>query len=357
MLNFFPFKVFPKNSLGVDIGTSSVKIAELSKSGSRIKLEGYGELKAPAFYEGAFRTFEKSTLLLSSSDVAKAIMAIIDEAKMRSKAATFSIPDFSSFFTTFELPQMSESELPQAVRFEARQHIPLPLGEVILDWQIIKGKLKDAKSERLRILLVAVPNEVIYQYQEIATLSGLKFRYLEAEAFGLVRSLVHQDDSKLRIIIDVGAQSTTISVVDSRILQTSYSLDISGNELTRVLAKGLNIDFKEAEKLKENEGLKSSEKKVAETLSPLVDLIIVETEKIAQNCKESEGRNVEEIILAGGSANMPGLKDQFFFRLKRNIVIADPISPLFYPPVLEKTIKRMGPSFAVAVGMAERGLE
>src|SRR3989338_5765056 len=123
--SFFEFG--PKRCLGVDIGTSVIKIVELSQRGKRSKLDNYGEMESLFLYEKPFRTFEKSTLTISNSDVVKAITAIISEAKMKAVKAYFSIPDFSTFFTTFRLPSMTREELPKAVEYQARQHIPLPL--------------------------------------------------------------------------------------------------------------------------------------------------------------------------------------------------------------------------------------
>lgn len=350
------FKVFPSSCLGIDIGTSSVKIVELTKSGSRVRLENYGELTVISMYENTFRSYEKNVLSLSSFDVAKAITAIIQEAGIKTKAAIFSIPNFSTFFTNFSLPPMSEDEVPEAVRFEARQHIPLPLGEVTLDWQIINRKGVDKRVSKFEILMVAVPNEVIYQYQEIIDLTGLQFKFLEAEVFGIVRSLVH-DELKVRLIVDIGAQNTGISVVDKKVLQLSHSIDVSGNEMTQTVAKSLNIDNKAAEKMKLEQGVYPLDSKVAKIISPLVELIASETEKVRISYESLEGKIIDEIIISGGSASLPGMKDFFASRFKKNIIIANPFAPLFYPPILDNTLKQLGPSFSVAVGMAQRGLE
>src|SRR3989338_8622543 len=103
---FTSFGLVKKNCLGVDIGSSSIKIVELSRTGERIKLEAYGEIRAEAIYEKPFRTFDKNTILFQTMDIARAIAGIIDEAKMVSRKAVFSIPDFSTFYTTFDLPAM-----------------------------------------------------------------------------------------------------------------------------------------------------------------------------------------------------------------------------------------------------------
>jgi type IV pilus assembly protein PilM len=355
-----PLEFIPKKSLGIDVGTSSIKVVELSRVGERIKLENYGEISAQALYQRPFRTFEKSTLLLFAEDISRAIKAIREEAKIKTRRAVFSIPDFSSFFTSFELPPMTREELPQAVRYEARQYVPLPLGEVTLDWQIIEGEVSDQRKEKLKILLVAVPNEVISQYRKIAEISGLELQALEAEVFGLLRSLIGEE-KRIVILVDIGAQSTTCSIIEKRILKMSYSFDMAGNELTATLAKGLGIDYNEAEDLKEKYGILSSLEspaaEVRELLLPLVDVILKEIERISQNFYLTEGKEVQKIFLAGASAYLPGLKEYFQDHFKKEIEIANPFSNIFYPPILEETLKKMGSSYAIAVGMALRGLE
>ncbi len=357
-----PLEIIPKKSLGIDIGTSSIKIVELSRRGERRKLENYGEIAASVLYQKPFRTFDKSTLLLSSQDVSRSIKAVMEEAKIKTRRTVFSIPDFSSFFTSFELPPMTKAELPQAVRYEASHHVPLPLAEVTLDWQVIEGRVSNQKKTKLKILLVAVPNEVINQYRKIAEISRFELLALEAEVFGLLRSLI-REETKVVLLVDIGAQSTTCSIVDKSHLKMSYSFDMSGNELTKVISKGLGVDYKTAENLKEKYGIISTisqeapASEVREILLPLVDVILKEIEKISQNFYQIEGKEIQKIILAGASALLPGLKEYFQNHFKKEIEITNPFSNLFCPPILEKTLKEMGSSYAIAVGMALRGLE
>lgn len=357
----------PKRFLGIDIGTSYVKIVEVSKFGHRKKLENYGQLSASVFYEKPFRIFEKSTLSFSHQDVAKAAKAIIEEAGIKTRKVIFSIPDFSTFFTNFDLPPMSKEELPQAVRYEARQHIPLPLAEVTLDWQVIEARSLDEKETSFKILLAAVPNEVINQYQEIARIAKLELSALEAEVFGLMRSLIEEDEKRPMALVDIGAQSTTCTIIDKRILKTSHSFDMSGNDLTATLSKGLNISFSQAENLKKQYGIKGQDtaagvvgldsQTMREILLPLIDLILREIKRIFNNFYQQEKKEIEKVIIAGGTALLPGLKEYCQESLNKEVEIGNPFSNLFYPPILEKTLEEMGPSFAIATGLALRGLE
>ena len=339
-----PFEKTSGRFLGIDIGTYSIKVVELSQAGKRTKLDNYGEMSASALYEKSFRTFDKSTLSVSSSEVGKTIRAIIQEAKMKSRKAYFSIPDFSSFFTTLTLPSMAQEEIPQAVQYQARQHIPLPLSEVTLDWQLIgEGK----------VLLVAVPTEVVYQYQKIARDSQLELLAMEAEVFSLTRSLVRQDKDPF-ILIDIGARSTTISIIDGGKLRNSHSFDVAGGDFTDNLSRGLYIDHKNAEEMKQQQGLLSKENRGA--FLPLVDMILEEAKRISHDYFLKEQSNIQKVTIAGGSANFPGLKEYFAENLAKTVEIANPFKDIYYPPVLETTLKKMGPSYAIAVGAALAGL-
>lgn len=362
-----------KRFLGIDIGTSFIKIVEISGRGERRKLENYGQISATTLYEKPFRTFEKSTLLLSSQDISRAILAVIEEAKIKTRQAIFSLPDFSTFFTNFELPPMTKEELPQAVRYAARQHVPLPLGEVTLDWQVTEGEVGSQKKKKtkLKILLVAVPKEVINQYKKIAQISRLRLFALEAEVFSLVRSSIKnhnlpalKKEKKAVMIVDIGAQSTTCNIIEKRILTLSHSFDMSGNEFTQQIARGLNVDYKTAKDLKKKYGIlvspdsgSESEKNIRTILLPLIDVILREIEKISRDFYQREGKEVQKFIIAGGTALLPGLKEYFQDYFKKEVEITNPFTDIFYPPILEKKLKEMGPAYAIAVGTALRGFE
>lgn len=357
-------RLIPIKCIGIDIGTSSIKIVELSKIGARVKLENYGETSILTLYENPFRTFEKNTFLLSSSDIGKIISAILEETAIQTKIAIFTIPDFSTFFTNIELPQMTKKELPMAVDFAAPQYIPIPLSEVVLDWQLIKGKAGGRSKTRLQILLVAVPNEVINQYQAIAKITKLETKFLEAEAFALLRSLAKTD--KITIgLVEIGAQSSTCSIVDNGVLKSSHSLNIAGNEMTRSLAKTFSLSYNEAERLKKKYGISPLSKeipgqegnKAAKVILSSVDSILVEVQRIFDSFFRSEKKEVQKVILAGGSAQLPGLREYFSSILKKEVEIINPFANIFYPPILEETLKEISPGYAIALGAAIRGLE
>ena len=154
------------------------------------------------------------------------------------------------------------------------------------------------------------------------------------------------------MLLDMGAQTTTINVVKKGVLQSSRSIDVGGGSLSERIAQSLSIGRKEAEEKKITEGLLSEELKTV--LGPLIDTVVTEIKRAIQAFEKKE---IQRVVLGGGSSLLPGLKEYLKESLNMEIERIDPFRSVFYPPVLEGTIKEMGPSYAVAVGMALRGLE
>jgi len=357
-MRWLSFKRVPKKFLGIDIGTSSIRVVELSQKHEKRFLENYGEIKIFPFQKIPFGTFEKNNFSLSTKETAKGILTILKEAGIQTKDVNFSIPDFTSFFTYLELPSMTEKEIPSAITYEARNYIPLPLSELTLDWSIIEKKTIDSLESTLKILVIAIPNETVYQCEEIAKLAGLHLKSLEAEAFSLTRSLAKNNKENIGII-DIGARSTTCNIIENGILKTSHSFNFSGNEMTEILSKSLEIDYEQAEECKKNVGIKieeSTEKKIREILLPLIDAVLIEIKKIFANFHQ-EGKEITKVVLTGGSCLLPGLKDYFFEKLEKPVEIANPFLDISYPAILKELLEKMGPTYAIAVGLALKGFE
>jgi len=345
---------FPQKMVGIDIGTASIKIVELSRWGQGKTLENYGQIQSASLYKEPFRSVERGSYLLSNYFVSRAIRAVLDEAKIKTAATIFSIPDFSTFCVSFELPPMTEKEIPDAVYYNAPQYIPLPITETTLDWKLINGIPGDKKSP-LKILLVAIPNETIQDYQTVAKMAGLELYAVEAEVFGVSRALA--DKKKCICLIDIGVQSTTINIVENGNLKKSYSFNFAGSQLTFAVASALGMGNIEAEEIKKQKGLLSPKENVSKTLYLLIDPLLLEVKKFLSDFYLETEKDVNEIYLTGGTANLPGLKEYFEEILNKKIEIPNCFSDLLHPPILSEDLKKMSPSFSVAVGTALGGLE
>lgn len=345
---------FPKKMLGVDVGTASVKIVEISKWGGGKTLENYGEVQSTALYKEPIKNFERGSYLLSDFFVSRAIRAVLDEAKIKTREAVFSIPDFSTFHVPIDLPPMPQGELEKAVQYNAAQYIPLPISETTLDWKLIGG-VPGGKTP-LKVLLIAIPNEVVNGYKKIAQMAGLELYALEAETLALTRALV-KDRGKIICLMDIGVQSTTVNIVDKGILKKSYSFSFASNQLTHAISSTLGLSYTEAEELKNKQGLTSNNVNLTKTLYLLIDPLLLQVRRISADFYQEEQKEIDEIYLTGGTAGLPGLREYFQETFKKKVEIPNCFSDLLFPPILENQLKEMGPSFSVSVGLSLGGLE
>ena len=348
-----PFFKKKESILGMDIGTFSTKITHLSYyKGEKATLENYGEKFNELKKEDFYQNIRKKTFPLSFQEISEDIKSILIKAKIKEKRAVFSIPDFMTFFTVFKIPFMSKEEMDSAIRFEAKQHIPMPLNDVSLDWSIIEEQNKEAKIGP-KIILVAVPNKVVNEYQKIADLSGVELKSIEAEVFSLARALNNSSEKKVIQLIDVGIQSTTISVIEEGLIKSVFSVDFSESEIIKNIAQNLGISYNEVEEIKEignfNEGTKEGK-----IMCYQINNLVKETNRVFDNFTRTERKNIDEIILTGGLVLSPGFKDYFEKKIKRKTSIINPFAQISYSPELENKIIKMGPRYAVSIGLALR---
>lgn len=357
------FKRRSKPILGIDIGTSSIKVVQLRKKEDKFELETYGELFSIGYLERADESFQTTSFRKTETVTRELLRILLKESEVDTKQAVMSIPIFSSFVSVIEMPEMGEKELARAVQFEARRYVPIPLVEVALDWKIIEsGMIKDENSSKTfrgkRIILIAVPKEVVSKYIRIAEILGLRILALELESFSLGRSLMMGDVSSA-CVLDVGARATSFTIVDKGAVQMSHSLDIAGAEITKTLASGLKIASKRAEELKITYGLNHKEEKekrreMQELLNVPVDKIINEIERMINSYQSGTKRKIEKLILNGGSAQLAGLEKYIEEKINIKTIVANPWSRIIYPSSLEQRLKEIGPQFSVAIGAAMR---
>ncbi len=357
-------KIKHKSFAGIDIGTSSIKIVQLGMEENRIKLEAYGLLETYGKVELLQSTIQTSSIHLLGGQVVDLLKNLIEKSKITSKDVILSVPVFSTFSAVMELPDMPYTEIEAAIPYEARQYIPVPISEVILGWNII-GKKDSADVEgeesikKIEVLLVAIPKEVANKYVEITKAVNLNLKAIELESFALSRSLVG-DDLIPTMILDIGAKTTNILIVDNGYVVLNKGLDTSGNEITRVIVHAMNINFKRAEILKREKGLSLKSDNggsINEIILPVINIIANEASRLNSLYFYKNKKKAERIILCGGSAHLPGLAEYLSGSLHLPVSIGDPWGRVYYtPPSLGKALKELAPSFSIAVGLAMREL-
>lgn len=342
--------------LGIDIGTTAIKAVELRAERGSIRLGTYGILENYGHLERINDAIQTSSLKILDEVTAEALKKLLAEMRPSTTNCAISVPIFSAFVSLMDLPQLSQKELAQAIPFEARQYVPIPISEVSLDWQIL-GPTPGQEGQKVQVLLVAVPQDTIVKYQRIAELAGLHLKIIEIETIAAARALVGPDPSAL-LLVDIGSRATVITVVDEGYVRITRSIDTAGGDLTQVIANGLNVSPVKAEMIKKSRGLLAGaeEENLSALMTPLLDVIVLEVQKLGALYQERTKREVKKVILTGGSSNTPGLADYISRELQKETSVGNAFSQLQYPSDLTPIIANIGPTLAVAVGLGLRDL-
>ncbi len=343
-----------QTSLGIDIGTSSIKLVELQKEGEFIHLKNYAEYKPEDDLKDLI-TFRSSMTPFSETELTSILKNIISASGIESRRANFSIPVFSSFLTLIEMPQMSDEDIARAIEFQANKYIPVPLSEVFLNWVVIRennNSIQQNSKDKIEVLLVAAPKDIIERYSRLASDVGFELGLLEVENFSLVRSLC--SSKNLNLIIDIGARTSSVTIVDNGFIRLSSFLEFSGFHFTKAITERLKVDEARAERLKmENGLLKKPQNQVREAILPLFDKLSFFVESaISIYLGKNPDKEFEKIILTGGSSRIPGILEYFSERFKIPVEKGNPFFKISYPQILKDKIQEIAPNFSIACGLA-----
>jgi type IV pilus assembly protein PilM len=366
-----------RSYLGVDIGTSGIKVVQLRNNGGQATLETYG-------YVDIAVDLSRTTSPETKARVANALIKIQQTARLTSHKAVAALPTFSVFNSIINLPTMNLKDVPQAVKWEAKKYVPLPLEEMVLDWKILEtksqllqldqpkvkeplfNKLKKtsggpnlpAAPKNLNVLVTAAPKNLVNRYIDVFKAANLELLSLETEAFALARSLLGGEKNAV-LIVDIGSLNTDLCVIEKGVFILNRSLDVGGAAITQAIAQSLNITEDRAEQFKRDVGLSfsgSESKGVPKVIETTINPIINEI-KYVLDLYQNQGRlKVEKIVLAGGSAFLPNLVSYLNELFNLPVIIGDPWHKVSYPQDLKLILDEIGSRFAVSIGLALRDI-
>jgi type IV pilus assembly protein PilM len=375
MNNFFKkiFSFFGKlkgdsgdSAIGVDIGSSAIKVVEIKRKGSKAVLETYGAIAL-----GPYTDLDAGTV--TNLPVEKVVLALLEVLKQSAVAGTslaLAIPVQSSLIFTIELPaQIGDAEIAAIIPTEARKYIPVPITEVSIDYFILPKKESsfeemntadsaEAKAEKINVLVVATQNDAVSRYRSIVSQCGLTASFFEIEIFASIRANFEHELSPV-LLVDFGASHTKLSIVEFGMVKGYHTIDRGGADISNTISKSLSIPFSEAEKMKKDFGLFGNpvEKSLADIIKVHIDYIFSETNNVLLGYEKKYDRTISKVIFTGGGSLLKGLREVAVNNFRAEIEIGHPFSKVSAPPFLEKVLENMGPEFAVAIGLALRKLQ
>lgn len=364
------------SAVGIDVGSSTIKVVEIKKKGGKTVLETYGAIAL-----GPYGDLEVGRVTnLPVEKLAEALQEVWKQSGVTTDSGAFSIPIQASLIFTVELPvTVKESEITTIIPTEARKYIPVPITEVSLDYFILPQKEssfeemndplrhsdaspltkgKENGGDKTNVLVVATQNDAISKCRSIVSQSSLTASFFEVEVFSSIRANFEHELSPV-LLMDFGASRTKLSIVEFGMLKSYHTINRGGAEISDSISKSLSIPFAEAEKMKKEFGLfgNSVEKNLSDIIKIHLDYIFSETNNILLDYEKKCNRIISKVILTGGGSLLKGLKEVAANNFRAEIEIGHPFSKVNAPEFLQKVLETMGPEFAVALGLALRKLQ
>lgn len=344
----------PSSVIGVDIGSSTIKVVQLRREKGRAVLETYGAI-ALGPYAGV--EIGRATSL-PAEKIVEALKDVIREANVTTNQAGLSIPYSSSLVSVLKLPAAAEGHLDQTVPLEARKYIPVPISEVLLDWSVVGGK--DSPDGKIEILLVAIHNDTIEKYRRIAAGANLTAAFFEIEVFSAVRACLDRGLAPIAVV-DMGAATTKFYVVERGLIRESHIINRGAQDLTLAAARALTIPVAQAEERKRRNGIISAhpgaDADLARTLELSLSPLMTELSRTISSFEQRLNQTLSALVLTGGGAALRGMQAYAQGKLQTEVRLADPFNKTESPAFLEAILKEAGPEFSVAVGLALRKLQ
>lgn len=329
-----------REHIGVDIGFHSVKVAELSREKDIFKIIniGYAAVKRPNVTESIAEAVKEASAMAKvpeGSDVAIAV------------------PSLAVVVRFIELPRMTQDELKNAIVFEAEKYIPFGINEVVIDHQLLIPHIGDNK---MLVLLIAAKKDIVNERMELITQAGLSARLLDVSSLAGVNSFLAsagRNTNEISAVINIGAKATDINIVSENVLYFTRSVQIGGDEITKLLAESFSLSAKDAEELKINPKDKAAE--VAEKVKTILNAIIDEIHLSFSYYENQSGRNIEKVYLGGGVAASANVCELMKENLDIDAVLWDPAGSMASGSLTDgKLLDSMRYQMGTAIGLALR---
>ncbi len=342
--------------LGLDISTAAVKLLELSKVGTRYRVESYAVAPLPqeAFVDKSFA---------NTDIIAEAIKSAAKQSGTRLREACVAVSGSAVMSKVIMIPaSMDDDEIEDQVLDEASQYVPYALDEVNLDFEV--QRVNEANPQMLDVLLVASRKENVNERVETLTKAGLKTKIVDVEAFAIENAFMLLTDQfegstegKTFAVADVGATMATLSIVHNGHTVYTREQGFGGKQLTEEIQRRYGFSYEEAGLAKKRGGLPESY--VADVLEPFKRAMVQQISRSMQFfISSSANRAVDGIVLAGGCASIPGIDSLVEQTLGITTIIANPfISMALSNKVKPQALSVDAPALMLACGLALRSFD
>ena len=293
-----------KPVFGFDIGHTSLKIMQLDRKKRGVSVDGYGTI---SFDPSAIQ----KGVITDPEIIIKAAYTLLEEqltGKITTSRVAVSLPNEFSFNRILTLPKLSNADLAKAVELETSQSIPLPLDDLYYDYEVMAS----LNEETVEVRLVACPKTIIDSYMTVFDALGLEVALIESNINAVTRMVTHTETHDIvTLIVDFGSTACDLSIFDGTTIRVTSTIDCSGETITQLIAKKLNVTAQQAQSIKTRYGIEMSKKQalIIDAVEPELNKLTSEIRKVVRYFSERNKSNkaIGQIIILGGGANLPGL--------------------------------------------------
>jgi type IV pilus assembly protein PilM len=338
--------------VGVDIGSSSIKVVELEERDDVVTLTTYGELQLGPYIEGS--VIGQSAVLTPALE-RQALVDILRESVVKAKRAVLAIPLSASFVTTMSLEAAPEDDISGRVRADARKYIPVPIADVTLDWAEISVAAETTGARD--VLLAAIQNDALKRFMTLMQTVELPAPPTEIECFSTIRA-AFQSEKPHVALIDLGASVAKLYITEGGLLARMHRVPTGGIKITERMMQERQLSFLDAEQLKRTATPTSGDYGWIQKIAHLnYARVLKEFRQVIDDYELRSGNTVSDIVLTGGGAIGFGLEAAIAHELDRPATTVRPFDKVAYPAFMEDTLREIGPIFAPALGAALRQFE
>lgn len=345
----------PPPLVGVDIGSSSIKLVQLSRSGNGYRLEGFGVETLPenAVSEG---------VIVDAGVVSNALKQALRRSGVTAKRCAMAVSGSAVITKLINLPAaLGQDDIEAQIEVEAGHYIPYPREEVSLDFEVLGPSARNA--DLLEILLAASKTEHVDMRREVAEMAGLTVGVVDVEsfavsnAFDLVRQQAGIDASETLAVLNIG--STTSSMIVLRGNRSTYNREHSfgGNQLVEECMRRYGMDLNQARFLQRGEAPPAGFED--EVLEPFRQNVIQQISRVLQfYASSSDYMSISTLYLTGGGALIPGLAEALGDEIGISTELGDPLKGMrLAPKINARQLDQVRPSLTIACGLALRGFD
>ena len=349
------FRRKPDSLIGLDIGSTSVKLMELSRRDGRLRLESCGIEPVASRVGPEPHTHASGTHISDAQSVGEAIKRLARRTRPKAKSAAVAIGGPAAFTKVIVMDaSLSDEEMEGEIALQATDHLPYPSAEALIDFDVLH--LSERDPTQVEVLLASCRRDDAQLLESAAATGGFRARVLDIEALAMTRALnllQPEFDGRSDIaIFDIGGSSTTLSVIIDDKLAHMREQTFGGRWLTEEIQRHHGTSAAEA-------AGRISEVEDESILSRFRDAVLDQMTRALQffySANPSE--HVDQVFLAGGVAAMPLLAHQASHMLGTPVTVANPFADMVLGEYADlPALTRDAPAFMLACGLALRGVE